>query len=423
MKKRTILLFVYSLLLLWIIHSFLRVKNANEVVFSIGAGIHEIRFLKELVNEFEVKNPDTKVRLNILPAPTDQQYHYYLTTLGSKTVDIDVMRIDTIWIAEFASARWLEPLDSFISSEQRASFIPIIERNNIFRNKLYAIPWNANIGMLYYRKDLLDKYNLNPPETWEELVDTCTKICANEPVFGYLWQGKQYEGLVCNFLECIGSNNGGIISNNGRLIVNSVQNKIALDLMHDFIWKYRISPPNTHSELMEESSRHLFQQSKGLFLRNWTYVWDLCQEDPALKGKIGVSPLPKFSHGNSTAVYGGWHLAINAYSRNKKQAWQLVDFLTSPEVQKELAMNLSWAPTRYALYNDPELIQKLPFLPIVEMVLENVLLRPNLPYYQWISDVLQKYVNEVLSDQMGSDEALKTIHKELEGMRNEFAAD
>lgn len=86
-------------------------------------------------------------------------------------------------------------------------------------------------------------------------------------------------------------------------------------------------------------------------------------------------------------------------------------------------MNLSWAPTRRALYNDPKLIQKLPFLSTVKMALKNIQVRPNLPYYQWISDILQKYVNKVLSGQMRSEEALKTIHKELEGIRNEFAED
>ncbi|MFN3531279.1 MAG: extracellular solute-binding protein, partial [Candidatus Brocadia sp.] len=206
-----ILLSLYALLGVWVIYTFFRPEKFDEVIFSIGAGTKEISFVKELIKEFEAKNPAIKVKLNVLPAPTDQQHHYYLTTLGAKSKDIDVIRIDTIWVAEFASAGWLEPLDPYINQAQRESFIPVIEKINIFRNALYAIPWNANIGLLYYRKDLLEKYNLNPPMTWKELIETCTKISATEAVFGYLWQGKQYEGLVCNFIEFIGSNNGRIL--------------------------------------------------------------------------------------------------------------------------------------------------------------------------------------------------------------------
>ena len=418
--KKTILLSVYIIVGLWTTYTFFKASKTEEVVFSIGAGTEEIRFIKTLVDKFEAENPAIKVKLNVLPAPTDQQHHYYLTTLGAKTSEIDVMRIDTIWIAEFASAGWLESLEGYVDPEDRASFISVTEKTDVFRGRLYAIPWDANIGLLYYRKDLLEKYNLDAPHTWDDLVKACLKISSGEHVYGYLWQGKQYEGLVCNFIEFIGSNDGGIIDDTGRIIVDSELNKIALDFMHDLIWEYRVSPQNTHSELMEESSRHLFQQGKGLFLRNWTYVWELCQEDPLMKGKVGVSLLPKFSDGNPASVYGGWHLAINACSKNKKQAWRLIEFLTSPEAQKELAMNLSWAPTRHALYNDPELIQKLPFLPIVELALKDVQIRPNLPYYQWVSDILQKHINKVLSNQTSSDAALRTMNAKLEGIKSEF---
>ncbi|MFO0794498.1 MAG: ABC transporter substrate-binding protein [Candidatus Brocadiaceae bacterium] len=421
--KKTIIVSVYVMVGLWITYTFLRAKKTAEIVFSIGAGTEEIRFIKTLINKFENENPDIKVTLNVLPAPTDQQHHYYVTTLGAKNKNVDVMRIDTIWVAEFASAGWLESLGKYIDKEDRASFISVTEKINVFRGNLYAIPWNANIGLLYYRKDLLEKYNMKPPETWEELIEICTQISASESVYGYLWQGKQYEGLVCNFIEFIGSNNGEIIDDTGRIIVDSEQNKMALDLMHDLIWKYRVSPQNTHSELMEESSRHLFQQGNGLFLRNWTYVWELCQEDPSMKGKVGVSQLPGFSDGKPASVYGGWHLAINSRSEKKEQACQFLEFLTSNIVQKELAMKLSWVPSKKVLYKDSELLEKLPFLPIVESALKDVQIRPNLPYYQWVSDILQKHINKVLVNQTSSEEALKIVNAKLEGVKSEFAED
>lgn len=418
--KQIILLSVYALVGIWVIYTFVKIKKTGEIVLSIGAGTEEVKLVKTFIQEFESKNPTIKVKLNILPAPTDQQHHYYLTTLGAKAADIDIVRIDTIWIAEFAAAGWLEPLKNYISAEDAIAFIPITDKTNIYQDNLYAIPWNANIGLLYYREDILNKYNVSPPETWEELIDSCMKITASESLYGYLWQGKQYEGLVCNFIEFIGSNGGEIIDNKGNVVVNSFQNLKALNLMHDLIWKYHISPPNTPSELMEESSRHLFQQGKGLFLRNWTYVWDLSQKDPAMKDKVGVTRLPKFTGKDSTSVYAGWHLAMNTYSKKKQQAWKLISFLTSHRVQKELALQLSWAPTRIALYKDPVLLQKLPFLQIVEESLKTIQIRPNLPYYQWISDVIQEHVNKVLSNQVSSERALQAIQAELEHIRKEF---
>lgn len=331
------------------------------------------------------------------------------------------MRIDTIWIPEFASAHWLEPLNAYINRKERSAFIPITEKTNVYNNTLYAIPWNINIGLLYYRKDLLEKYHLLLPVDWDQFVAVCEKISGKEDVYGYLWQGKQYEGLVCNFIEFIGSNNGQIFDDAGNAVIDSAQNKTALQLMHDLIWKYKISPQNTYSELMEESSRHLFQQGKGLFLRNWTYVWDLCQEDITLKDKVGVALLPRFPDGSFASVCGGWHLAINANSGKKAQAWKLIEFLTSAKVQKRLAENVSWAPTRSSLYKDTELIEKLPFLQIVEQSLENIQMRPSVPYYQWISDVLQKYLSKVLSRQMEIQEALQIMQDKIERIKDDFA--
>ncbi|MBV6519876.1 MAG: hypothetical protein DCC43_11520 [Candidatus Brocadia sp.] len=418
--KKAIIVSIYLMVGVWIAYTFFRVRKTDEVVFNIGAGTEEIRFVKKLIEKFEGENPAIKVTLNVLPAPTDQQHHYYITTLGTKSTDIDVMRIDTTWIAEFASAGWLESLDNYLNKEDRASFIPVTEKTNVFQGALHAIPWDANVGLLYYRKDLLERYKMKPPDTWGELIETSAKISDSESIYGYLWQGKQYEGLVCNFIEFMSSKNGGIIDNAGHIIIDSEQNTIMLDLMRDLIWKYRISPQNTYSELAEESSRHLFQQGKALFLRNWTYVWELCQEDPSMKGRVGVSQLPRFPEGKPASVYGGWHLAINAHSEKKEPAWRLIQFLTSYEAQKELAIQVSWMPSRKALYKDPELMEKLPFLPVVESALQDVQIRPTVPYYQWISEILQKYVNKALSNQISSEEALKIIRAKLEEIKRDF---
>lgn len=412
---------VYFLLGTWIVYTFLKQEKTDEIVFSIGAGTKEISFIREIIAAYEKENHGIKIKLNALPSPSDQQHHYYLSTLGAGTKHVDVMRIDTIWIPEFASAHWLEPLNAYINRKERGAFIPITEKTNVYNNNLYAIPWNINIGLLYYRKDLLEKHHLPLPVDWNQFVAVCEKISGQEDVYGYLWQGKQYEGLVCNFIEFIGSNNGQIIDEAGNVVIHSAQNKTALQLMHDLIWKYKISPQNTYSELMEESSRHLFQQGKGLFLRNWTYVWDLCQEDITLKDKVGVALLPRFSDGSFASVCGGWHLAINANSVKKDAAWKLIEFLTSAKVQKRLAENVSWAPTRSSLYKDTELTEKLPFLPIVEQSLENIQLRPNVPYYQWISDVLQKYLSKVLSRQMEIQEALQIMQDKIERIKDDFA--
>lgn len=423
-KPAKILLpFFYVFLAAGIAYTFLKPKKEIEVVFSIGTGAKETQLIRSILQDFENKNPTIKVKLNILPTPADRQYDYYHSTLGAKTANIDVLSIDTTWTAEFASAGWLEPLGNYISRRSRNGFIPVTNKTDFFQGTMYAIPWNADIGLLYYRKDLLGKYNLSPPDTWEKLIDTCVEIMASQPIHGYLWKGRDYDELVCNFIEFIGSNNGEIIDNKGRVVVNSSQNRAALDLMHGLIWKHRVSPSNTTSEFMEGRSRDLFHNDRSLFLRDWTYSWDLSRNDPSMRRKVGIAQLPKFPDGKPGPVYAGRHLAINANSIKKAEAWKLVDFLTSRHTQKKLAIYLSWAPTRNVLYRDHGLLQRLPFLPIIKASFHNIRIRPNLPYYQRMSAVIQEHVSRVLSNQISSEQALQTIQAELEHIKNEFTQD
>ncbi len=416
LKPANILLpFFYFFLALWIAYAFFRLKKENEIVFSIGGRNEEVKYIRKLLNDFEDKNRIIKVKLNVLPESVDQQHHYYRKTLRTKTTNIDVLTIDTTWTAEFASAGWLEPLGNYVNRKRGDTFIPVTNKTGFLQGDVYAVPWKADIGLLYYRKDLLDKYNLSPPDTWKALIDTSGKIMDSELIYGYLWEGKLYDELVCSFIEFIGSNNGEIIDDKGRIVVNSPQNREALDLMHDLIWKYRISPQS-----IEESPRNLFQHGKGLFLRDWTHVWNLNRRDPSMRDKLGISQLPGFPDGESSPVYAGWHLAINASSARKAHARKLIDFLSSRNTQKRLALHLSWAPTRSVLYNDPGLLKRLPFLPIIKASFHNIQVRPGLPYYQEISSIIQREVNKVLSNQISSEQALQTIQTELEQIKNEF---
>ncbi len=87
---------------------------------------------------------------------------------------------------------------------------PTVDSATYF-NKLYAYPTTSDGGMLYYRKDLLDKYQLEPPTTWDEMKAACEKIKAGEnddKLDCYAGQYQKYEGLTVNFAEAVDSAGG-----------------------------------------------------------------------------------------------------------------------------------------------------------------------------------------------------------------------
>jgi len=332
--------------------------------------------------------------------------------------------MDVAWIAQFSASEWLEPLDDYIKKEKinlDAFFNKVVNLVDRYRGKVIALPVYIDAGVLYYRKDLLRKYGYSePPETWGELVNCALKIQksmrkTNPNFYGFLWQGAQYEGLVCNWLEFAASNGGGIIFKDGKIGLNLHSNIEALQFMYDLIHTYKISPPNTFTEMKEEEVRMSFQKGDALFERNWPYAWALHQsEDSYVKGKVDIAPLPHFASGKSVSTLGGWHIGISKYSDAKSKAFKFLKFVISYGTQKKLALKLGWNPGRKDVYTDQEVLKKMPHLAKLKDVFENALPRPNLPYYTQISEVLQHYINAALAGKLTPEDALSQAEKEAQ---------
>jgi len=398
-------------------------KGERAIVFAVGGAPNEIDFWEDLIQEFE---EEEGVRVNILrqPTDTDQRRQGLLIPLKSKQEDPDAFLMDVVWIAQFAASGWLEPLDLYYKDthmEDHLFFEKVVRLADRYMGNLVALPVYIDAGLLYYRKDLLKQYGYRrPPETWSELVTWSVHVQEdmrkiNPNFYGFIWQGAQYEGLICNFLEFIGSNNGGIIMQEGRIRLKTPENIEGTRFMHDLIHQYAISPVNTFTEMKEEESRLFFHQEMALFLRNWPYAWALFQSDASnLKDRVGIAPLPRFLSGESISTLGGWHIGISKYSDAKALTWEFVKFVVSFKSQKALALGLGWNPASIGVYTDQDVLQKMPHFSALKEVFLNARPRPNLPYYSQISEVLQEHINAVLAGQSSPEVGLEEAEKEVQ---------
>ena len=401
-------------------------EHKKELTIWIGGAPNEIAFWEETINEFQ-KSSGIPVQLIRQPTYTDQRRQALIISLEAKQPNPDLFLMDVVWIKQFVESGWLQPLDSLIKEDNFSTdifFKKIIEQVNKYNGKIYALPVFLDVALLYYRSDLLKKYGYeNPPETWQQLLKDSQNIIQKEKINGFVWQGAQYEGLVCSFNEFINSNNGGFIRN-GEFKINTLENIEALMFMQDLIWKYKVSPENTFTEMKEEEVRRNFQSGNALFERNWTYAWKLHQiDDSPVKGKTGVTTLPHFADGKSVSTLGGWHIGLSKYSDTKKEAWELIKYITSYKVQKKMIMTIGWNPARKDVYDDPDVKKEIPQVNILKETLETSVARPSLPYYSELSEIIQRYVNNCLANKMSSEEALNKIQKEAEGLKKLYGND
>jgi len=289
------------------------------------------------------------------------------------------------------------------------------------------VPLNVDGGLLYYRTDLLDTYDYEgPPQTWEQLASMAEKVQAgereNNPDFwGYVWQGAQYEGLVCNALEVFSSAGGGFFDSAGQPIVNSDANVEALRMMTSFIRDRGISPPNTYTDMKEDEVRLLFQNGNALFERNWPYAWALHNsEGSPVKGAFGAAPLPHFEGHESASTLGGWHLGLSRFSDRKEDAARFIEYATSYEVQKRLAMDLGWNPGREDVYSDTVLQEQYPVIGELREVFTKAVPRPQVPYYSELSTALQRHLNAALAGTIPPKEALDQAQEEVEAVVDRY---
>jgi multiple sugar transport system substrate-binding protein len=389
-------------------------NGKTTIVFKHGKIAGDPDALSALIRTFEEKDPEIRIKDETLPSSTDEQHQFYVINLEGRSADFDVFAIDVIWVQEFARAGWLRDLSHLLPLKNRDDFFQGPMEAAMYQDKVYAIPWYIDAGVLYYRKDLLEKYGFSPPKTWNDLVRIASEVTREERgLYGFIWQGKQYEGLVCDALEYIHSNGGDILKD-GQVVIDSTDNIQALGFMRDLIYKYHVTPALV-TTMIEEPTRHIFGKGKALFMRNWPYAWNIFEaDDSPVKGKVGVSILPAFPGHQSSPTLGGWHLGVNAYSKHPAQAERFVEFLTSYESQKTLSRAVGYKPTLKALYKDHDLIRAQPFTTSLYDAFQNASPRPVTPYYMMISQVIQSEFSAVVSGIKEPKEALKSARKQIE---------
>ncbi|MFE0759071.1 ABC transporter substrate-binding protein [Inquilinus sp. NPDC058860] len=370
------------------------------------------------------KQSGNTVSINKMPAVWDDAVPLYQQMLAAKSTDVDVLVIDVIWMGMLKNH--LLDLGAMVPKEEVAAHFPTTIDAATIDGHLLALPWYMDTGLIFYRKDLLEKYGKPVPKTWAELTETAKAVQDGErkagdaDMWGFVWQGKSYEGLTCDAIEWVASTGGGtIIDAKGDVTIDNPKAAQALTLAHG--WIDTISPQGVLG-YDEESSRAVFESGKAVFLRNWPYVWGTSQAaGGALVGKVGVAALPVGAQGEkSSGCLGPAYLGVSKYSENKEAAVELIRYMTGAADQKRRAIQGAYNPTVTALYEDPEVLAKLPFLKDTQAAFADSIARPSAATgasYNRVSQAFSKSVHAVLTGDEQPDAAVAALAKELERLR------
>lgn len=418
---RSMTLWVIALVCSLLFTADLAAAEPRSLKVACGSVGIELKLCEEGVRAWSEKS-GYPASIVSMPSNASERLALYQQFLSAKEDAIDVFQIDVVWPGVLQDH--LLDLTPYVPKEEVERHFESVIANNTVNGHLLAMPLYTDVGILYYRKDLLKKYNREVPQTWEELTETAKIIQEGEresgvkDMWGFVFQGRAYEGLTANALEWVNSSGGGsIVADDGRVTI--VNDNAAKAIKLAASWIGTITPVGTLN-YSEEEARGVFQSGKAVFMRNWPYAWSLIQgEGSPTKDKVGVAILPNGGKEGDprSGTLGGWQMAVSKYSKQPEKAADLLRYLTGPEVQKDYALRATYNPTIKSLYEDKEVLSALPVSAILYEALSVAVPRPSKitgRRYNQVSNSFLNAVHAVLSGQMTAEESLKALDKRLE---------
>jgi multiple sugar transport system substrate-binding protein len=371
--------------------------------------------LTNQVAAWNSQHPDEKVTVTELPESADQQRAQMISNAQIKSDAFSVLNLDVVWTAEFAANRWITelPEDQF---PDLGKLLPSTLDTAKYKDKLYAVPVTSDGGLLYYRKDLLDKAGVQPPKTWTEMQAACDKVKAlpeAKSASCYAGQFEKYEGLTVNFSEAVNGAGGVVVGDDGKPNVDTPEALAGLTFLVDGFKSGMI--PKAGITYTEEPGRRAFQEGNLIFHRNWPYVYALANKTDGsskIAGKFGVAALPG-KDGGGVSTLGGHNYGISEFAKNKATAADFIKFMSSEERQKANIEKTSQAPTWASLYDDAALNKQFPYLAPLKASIETAKSRPKVVKYGDVTTAIQEAAYGALTGTTPPKDALAELQTKL----------
>jgi multiple sugar transport system substrate-binding protein len=380
---------------------------AKDLVIAARDGIYGAAMEKTIAN-FNKSNPDVKVEL--LKLPYANLYEKLVISLHENASAYDLILLDDTWATEFMKNDWLQELKNV-----DADFVPAaldISKYPINTGKLYSVPFVGNVEMMAYRDDLIKKHGFSGLNSWSEVVKAAKVINEKEEgVAGIVFRGAKGNPIVTGFLPIFWANGGKIIDENGDVSLDSAAGLKALE---QFLSLKPLAPKGVEIYNSTEVRDAIQQGKAAIAIEVWP-SWVPSMDDPAkskVVGKMNITAAPGEVAGPAPML-GIWQLGIAKGAENAETARQFLDFITSKESQKDLALSLGLPPTRSSVYTDADVVAKYRWYPSQLKALENGKPRPRIKKWKQVETVLGDYLQLALVGQMPAAQALKLAAKDI----------
>jgi multiple sugar transport system substrate-binding protein len=345
---------------------------------------------------------------------TNERKELLTRSLRSKSEKLDIFAVDLIWVPRFA--KWSEPLDSYFSVEEKQRLLRDAMKSCIYEKSLVAMPMYLDVGLMYYRRDIIRtlpdaaaiEKRLEESITWDELLRLRRRLGYMHRPF-FMFPAKDFEGLVCNFLElAVGYDPDFLESNTFHL--HSPAASRSLRMMVDFVKDG--TTPQEVTDFDEFLCNTYMLDHDAVFVRSWpdfVQSFRTSYSDTAKLNLIAKAPLPHFPGRPPTSVFGGWNFMVSKSSTKKAEAIEFIRFFQSESTQRMIFERMGYLPAISSVYEDSVFRRTHTELPFFHQLLRHGFHRPALVEYTKVSDIMSHSLHLAIKQELSVDEALARI--------------
>jgi multiple sugar transport system substrate-binding protein len=439
MKKRVLMAILLMLSITLVFGAAQREVVQDDTKPYAGVTLHVIAeqqnptlALEKQLADFEEQ---TGIQVELEMGPMDNVVGKEMLAMESKSGAYDVISIPYQFLGQLVVNDYIQSIDPFFDRQdlkldnfdKKDLIAGMVAASGEWKGVNYGIPSNTCIMVMFYREDLFGNpeekaafkakygYELNPPENWDQYRD-CAEFFTRkagsrlagkqltQDFYGTSIAGKRHDAMTCEWLNYAWSFGGGVFDEDGNLIINSPENRAALDY---FVNLVPFCPPGVSNNTWDELTTQMQQGIVAMQIQ-----WNDCApsvEDPSsskVAGKVGYTTIPVKV--NPVAHYGAWTYFISADAPNPEAAWIFLQWVNTSEVQKKIALEGGF-PTLSSVFNDPELVVELPYWQASLDAYKISSRRPRIPQWNEMNNAMMLELSHVIAGNKNSATALRDL--------------
>ena len=368
-----------------------------------------VDLMTSVVNDFNAANQG-KITVQLETAPWDKMHDKLAVSMGSGQAPC-VFGYATRWISEFAGLKQLEPLDSYLQGDFKASFIPKLLDAGILGGVTYGIPVAASARLMFYNKDLFAKAGIaNPPANWDELKTDSVKTANPPSNYGL---GVPASGIeVDTFFDYFLWNNGGdILDANGKSMLSQPASVEALQYLVDLVKAGGSQPKPTG--FTREQIIEMFKGGQLSMYPTGPWMNAMIKADsPNLN--YGFAMFPVNGSNKQATVSVTDSMGLSSSCANKAEAWQFVQFMYQPKYRQTFDETEGMLPELTAVAQS-DYFQAPDYKPFVD-ALATAKFQPQHPKFEQIQQIMTVAVQKALTGEMTPQQALDDATSKINGL-------